>query len=178
MIMKKDQSRLILLAVISVLALASRFLPHPPNFAPMAALALLAGREIHNRFWAMGLTFILMLVSDLFLGFASSSGFVYFGFLLVGCFSIFLFRNGSSPIKWIAAPLGSSAIFFVVSNFGVWAVDGLYPRTAEGLMTCFTMALPFYHWSLASDLFYWTLFSGVLSLATQSSWARLSQKHA
>ena len=54
--------------------------------------------------------------------------------------------------------LAASTVFFVITNFGVWAVGGLYPRTVLGLTECFVAALPFFGNQMAGDI----LFTGVL----------------
>ena len=50
--------------------------------------------------------------------------------------------------------LGASLVFFIVSNFGVWLGSALYPLTAEGLIMCYTAAIPFFHYTLAGNLIY------------------------
>ena len=60
-----------------------------------------------------------------------------------------------------AAVLASSVLFFVLTNLGVWATSGLYPRTMIGLVTCYAAALPFFRNTLAGDAIYaLTLFGG------------------
>jgi hypothetical protein len=50
----------------------------------------------------------------------------------------------------------SSLIFFLVSNFGVWLIG--YPKTLDGLLLCYTMAIPFFGYSIVGDLFFGFLF--------------------
>ncbi|MGC1824356.1 MAG: DUF6580 family putative transport protein, partial [Pseudolabrys sp.] len=59
------------------------------------------------------------------------------------------------------AMVSCSLIFFVTTNFAVWAFSGIYPRTFEGLTQCYIAALPFLDKSVLGDLF-WTavLFGG------------------
>lgn len=162
--MNVNQKKLLILLAVIVLGLLARFIPHPSNFAPIGAIALIAGRELNNRFWSMGLAICMMVVSDLFLGFASSTPFVYLGFLLVSVFSMRLFQGPASPAKYALAPLGSSLIFFIISNFGVWAFDGLYPHSFSGILECYSMALPFFHWSLLGDAFFWVMLTSLVAL--------------
>ena len=76
--------------------------------------------------------------------------FVYSGFLLV-------VQLGSkiSSIRFLNIIL-ASLTFFVISNFGVWIIG--YPKTIDGLIICYTMAIPFFGYSLAGDLFFGYLF--------------------
>jgi hypothetical protein len=46
----------------------------------------------------------------------------------------------------------SSISFFVIKNFCFWLIG--YPKTLNGLMECYTLALPFFRNSLIGDFFY------------------------
>jgi hypothetical protein len=52
-----------------------------------------------------------------------------------------------------------------VSNFGTWALSGMYPHTSAGLGACYVAAIPFFQNTLAGDLFYAALLFGGLRLA-------------
>jgi hypothetical protein len=56
-------------------------------------------------------------------------------------------------------------LFFVVTNFGVWAFTDMYPRTGDGLTACFIAAIPFFRNTLAGDLFYAAVLFGGLAWA-------------
>jgi hypothetical protein len=51
--------------------------------------------------------------------------------------------------------LVSSMIFFIVSNFGAWVLG--YPHTIEGLLMCYTLAIPFFGYSIIGDLLWGTI---------------------
>ena len=62
--------------------------------------------------------------------------------------------------------LASSVLFFVVTNFGVWATQGMYPMSLEGLVACYVAAIPFFQNSLLGNAFYTSvLFGGFALLA-------------
>ena len=68
-------------------------------------------------------------------------------------------RNRQRPLPILAAALTSSVSFFVLSNFAVWASStGLYPKTMEGLITCYAIAVPFFRQALEGDLLFTTVF--------------------
>jgi len=72
-----------------------------------------------------------------------------------------LARPWRGPLPVIAATVANSLVFFVVTNFAVWAFNGLYPRTLAGLTQCYTAALPFLDRTVLGDLFWVTaLFGG------------------
>jgi hypothetical protein len=63
-------------------------------------------------------------------------------------------------------------LFFLLSNFHVWLVGDLYPKTAAGLWTCYLAAVPFAQNMLWANLFYTAvLFGGWKLLAMR--WPQL-----
>jgi hypothetical protein len=62
------------------------------------------------------------------------------------------------PLPIVGAALASSVSFFVISNFAVWAAYDMYPKTFAGLMTCYTLALPFFRPGVEGDLLFTTVF--------------------
>ncbi len=153
--------------VLIVLAAASRLLPHPPNFAPVAAIGLFAGAHSSRRAgWLVPLA--ALLVSDAILGFYHPVGMLwnYLAFatcLLLG--SGWLARRRSAALV-TGAVLTSSLAFFTLSNFGMWA-SGYYPRTWAGLVECYIAALPFFRNTLLSDALYTTALFGGYALLTR-----------
>ena len=145
-------------------AAALRLLPHPPNFDPIAALALFAGARIDNRRWAFIVPLAAMVVSDAVIGFHSQLPLVYGVFALIVWMG-FALRRRSTPLPVVGASLLASTLFFIVTNFGVWAFDGLYPRSFEGLVACYVAAIPFFGNTAAGGLFYTAVLFGGLALA-------------
>jgi hypothetical protein len=135
----------IAIAVIIVLiGVSLRLLPHPPNFAPIAAIALFGG-VYFSRKTAMVLPLAAMLASDMFLGFyeVKLMAFVYGSFLLCVGVGFWIKRRK----KWqtvIGGAFFSSLIFFVLTNFAVWVFTPWYAKTFGGLVQCYLMALPFF----------------------------------
>lgn len=135
----------ILISFVFVAAL-TRLLPHPPNFAPITAMALFSGVFFDKKALGFIVPLMAMIISDLFLGFYTISVFVYLSFLLITLVGSWIKK------VHIGAVLMGSAMFFVVSNLGVWLLH--YPPTIEGLLTCFTLAIPFFGSAILGDLFY------------------------
>jgi hypothetical protein len=63
------------------------------------------------------------------------------------------------------ASVAGSIVFFLVSNFGTWALSGMYAHTLTGLAACYAAAIPFFQNTLAGDLFYATLLFGGFRVA-------------
>ena len=134
-----------LVSVISF-AILSRFLPHPTNFTPVAAIALLSSKGFNNRWIGLLIPMIILFISDLVLGLHGSIPFVYGAFILISLFGSFVKKIN------IGVVLSSSVIFFLVSNFGVWFL--YYPSTFTDLVTCYTLAIPFFLNTILGDLFF------------------------
>lgn len=143
-----------------------RLLPHYPNFTPVAAIALFAGAHLGRRWLAYMIPMVVLLISDLFLGFHQMMIPVYLGFALIVLLGSLMHQRVRAQYV-IGGSLAGSLLFFLITNFGVWALTPYYPNTFQGLITSYTMAIPFFHSSLLGDLFYNGLLFGSFYLITQ-----------
>jgi hypothetical protein len=157
----------LIIAAFVILAAAARFLPHPANFTPIAAMAIFAGAYSNKKYFAMLLPIVAMLLTDSFLGFYPEIWGVYVALI----FSVaigFALRKKVTVLNVIGASLVSSVVFFAISNFAVWAGSLCgYPQTIEGLTTCYTMAIPFFRNELLGTLVYSGLFFGIYETITR-----------
>lgn len=159
-------------SVLILFAAFSRLIPHPMNFAPVAAIALFAAVYMDKKY-AFILPIAAMLLSDIFIGFYAGIEWVYGAFALVALIGIWLKkrvenRNGAAKAGFIfGTTLVSSIVFFLVTNFGVWLSGMFYEMNFQGLIGCYTMAIPFFRNSLGGDLFYVTAMFGVYELAAR-----------
>ncbi len=155
------EEALMLVVLLILLAAASRLLPHPPNFAPVAAIGLFAGAMLDRRAaWLVPL--VALLLSDLIIGFYHPVGMLWNYVAFAACLMIGsgLLARGRSLPRLAGATLSSAVVFFALSNFGMWA-SGYYPRTWAGLVECYVAALPFFRNTLVSDVvFVAALFGG------------------
>ncbi len=157
--------RTLFLLGLATLAVVSRLIPHPMNFAPIAALALFGGAYFDRRF-AFALPFAVLIVSDAFLGFYEGIEWVYGSFFLISLIGWSL-RGRKSVAAIAGATLLGSVLFFVVTNFGVWLGGGLYTPDLAGLLNCYVAAIPFFRNSLAGDAFYAAALFGAAELASR-----------
>ena len=81
-----NKNKIILMLI--VLAVLTRWLPHPPNVAPITGIALFGGSRFDNKWIGFGLPLLCMFISDLFLGFSSITIFVYLSFMLISYIGI------------------------------------------------------------------------------------------
>lgn len=140
--MKKLNFIIILIGI----AILSRLIPHPPNFTPITAIALFSTIHFKNKILTYLIPIIGLFISDLILGLSIVNLFVYLSFIAI-TFIGFKFQKINNY-----SILLSSTTFFIVSNFGVWILG--YPKTIEGLILCYYMALPFFVYTIMGDLFY------------------------
>jgi hypothetical protein len=141
--MNKKQNLLITFILI---AIWFRLIPHPPNVTPITSLALFSGLMFQKRWLSILVPLVAMFLSDMVLGFGMISLWVYSAFMMITMLGWFLNQMNVKSI------LLSSLIFFIVSNFGVWIMS--YPHTIEGLIMCYTLAIPFFGYSIIGDLFW------------------------
>jgi len=132
-----------------------RFMPHSPNFTPVAAIALFSGAYLKRKY-AIIVPLILMAVSDIFIGMHNVLIFTWGSFVLASLLGTFL-RKKKSFFSIAGMSLLSSLLFFLVTNFGVWAM-GWYPATLKGLIDCYIMGLPFLRDFTVATLLYTALF--------------------
>jgi hypothetical protein len=156
-------------------AIAARFLPHAGsfNFTPVAASLLFFGARMPLRkAWIPVTLFIAsdVLISRFVYGYPlSASDVVTWGWY--GAIVLFgsLLASNASTLRVTAASLTASLSFFAVSNFAVWAAWNMYPRTLAGLAECYSMAIPFFRNTVASDLLFTGAFFGLAALLPQLS---------
>jgi hypothetical protein len=153
-------------------AALSRLLPHAYNFTPLGAIALFGAAYFKDKKWAFIIPITAFWISDLLLNnlvySAYYEGFTWFtsGFLylygsiaMIAVLGYYLLKKVTIG-RVIGGAFGASLIFFIVSNFGVWISSPLYPLSAEGLIACYTAAIPFFHNTLGGNLVYSALLFG------------------
>ena len=156
----------LIIPLIIVLAAVTRLIPHPPNFTPIIAMGLLGGAYLQNRSLAVCIPICAMFLSDLFLGLHGAVYWVYGSLLLVVMIGMLLSnRINIRNCTW--AVLSGTFLFFIITNFGVWISSPYYPKSLEGMITCYTLALPFFGNTLAGSLIYSAIMFGGYELLKQ-----------
>lgn len=150
MIMKKITPKYTVVTALIALAVLSRILPHPPNFAPITGIALFAAHRFNQKAIAYLLPLACLFFTDVILGLSWINLAVYSAFIGITWMGT---KSKSINVKTV---LFSSVFFFLWTNFAVWML--YYPKTLEGLTQCFVLAIPFFTNTLLGDLF----FTGIL----------------
>ena len=134
---------------------AARLLWHVPNVSPVAASALFAGMMLRRRSLALVVPLAALLIGDAVLGFDHwpVMAVVYAALTLPAVAGILARRVRTLRVV-VPTVLACSLIFFVTTNFAVWAWSGLYSADVAGLIRCYVMGLPFLKYTIAGDLFW------------------------
>ena len=151
-------NKLIITAII-IFAAFTRLIPHPPNFTPIIAMGLFGGAYLKDRRLVFLIPLIAMIIADAFLGFHGTMIWVYGSLIIISMMGILL-KNRTTLKNCAVATLGGSLLFFLVTNFGVWIIGGFYEKSIGGLFKCYTMALPFFHNTLAGSVVYSAIIFG------------------
>ena len=148
----------------------SRIIPHPPNATATNAVALISARYVGAK-GALTIVIVAMIIGDLVLGFYQPilMALVYGSFIFVTLLGLLIPKRHGVIMPMALSVIGSG-IFFVITNAGVWAFSGMYPLSVAGLLSAYTLALPFYGYMLMGDLFYaGILFGGATLLSTKGN---------
>ena len=147
------------LAILFIfITISARLVPHIPNFSPLVAVALFSGVYLKRR-WAVVIPLGIYVVSDLIMGLHNTIPFTWGSMVLITCVGIYL-KKRKTPVAVLSGTLFSSILFFIVTNLGVW-LGGWYSLTPQGLVQCFTMAIPFFRTSLVSNILYVAVLFGI-----------------
>jgi len=175
--MKLNKSNLLVLFIlILACALYRVWDSRPMGFAPQIAMALFAGSVSKDKRLSFLFPILSLFISDLLYqllymqGLSNIKGF-YSGqwqnYLLIASVTVIGFFINKKKISHILIGSFAGAIyFFLVSNFTVWIGGGLdinnqpYARSFNGLLLCYSEALPFFKWSVLSTLLFNGIFFG------------------
>lgn len=140
-------------------------------FTPTAAAAIFAGCYFARLSIAALVPIAILGISDLALAshdnlgvmlatYAAMTVPVVFGRWLAGSRGA-----GSAMARLAICGLLPATLFWLLSNFAVWALQSDYEKSWTGLVHCYAMALPFFRWMLAGDVFYLAVLFGCSALA-------------
>jgi hypothetical protein len=172
---KRFWSNAIVFAALVGLIVVGRYLPHIANFTPVAAAGLFAGYHFRSKWIAMSVPFAGMLLSDLLFAGQYNLGvmaIVYIAIaspaLLGGWLRKPAANSWQHGLKVALGAGGGAITFFLSTNFADWLFSGMYAQNLNGLVACYTAAIPFFQWTLAGDLCFAALLFGLHALYMRS----------
>lgn len=157
----------LLAPTLVLIGVVGRLIPHIPNVTPIGGLTIWSGSRVSFN-QSLAIVLGTMVVTDLFLGFHPTMPYVYVSLILTLGLTHWIKPKDVGSVAGLT--LLNSVMFFLVTNFGVWQMAGvydtpLYPPTWQGLMQSYANALPFLRYSLAGDAAYVALFFGLEYMA-------------
>lgn len=174
--MKHSYTHILIAAGLILLAAVTRVIgaeTHLYNFAPVAALGLFSGAVVKDKRYAFLFALLGQLLADTYFQlFTSVQGFYGISQLftyaaLVGATVLGTQMSNIKAGRVLGFTLGASVLFFIVSNFGVWA-SGYYGFSFSGLTACYAAAIPFFKNTLLGDLTGSTVLFGAYFLLQRS----------
>lgn len=129
------------------------------NFSAVGATAIFAGAMLRRSKWSFAIPLLAVFITDIFIGLydAPQMMIVYGSYLVMMLIGSLYAKKPSLP-AYLGVAVGGSLAFFLVTNFALWPFYTQYPHTFAGIIESYTMALPFYRSSFASDM----IFSAIL----------------
>ena len=147
----------ILIGIFAALA-ASRFVPHPPNFTSLLALSFYVPAILGIRY--LPALLISFVITDILIGIHSLVIFTWGSVMFIGLLSQYFTKNFKLRIS---GALIGACFFYLITNFGVWSM-GSYGYSFEGLILCYTLAIPFFGYSLISTFIFSVVIECLLKL--------------
>ena len=171
-------------ALLIAIGVAGRWAEPQWCVTPTAAAAIFAGLYFSRVGIALLVPISILAISDLILP-AYDSIPVMLATYFVMTVPVWFGRLQRRPqprwllvSRWALFGLLPATLFYVVTNFAVWAFQSDYAKTLSGLGECYVAAIPFFRWMLIGDLFYLVVLLGCLALAGVSPQSWMQKKSA
>ena len=148
---KNFQSYFLPICLILILSF-SRLIPHPSNFTPILAVGIFSGFYFRNFLLGVFIVIFSMFLGDLYLGFHETMFFTYTSLTIAVVIGLYIKHFSFTEILF--SGLASSFGFFLITNFGAWLTLEMYEKNLAGLFQSYVLAIPFFHNTLISTLFY------------------------
>lgn len=174
-----NKKRFFVISAFIIIAALSRVLPHPYNFAPIGAMSLFGAAYFTNTKFAFLMPLAAMFVSDLlvnnllfagfygeFMFFTPGFWYIYGAIALIVVAGLLILKKVNIKTV-VGGSLSASVIFFLVTNFGAWVGNPIYPQTLEGLFMSYAAGIPFFHYTVLGDLIYSGVMFGAFEYARQ-----------
>lgn len=166
---------LLVFALLIAIGIAGRWGQPEWCFTPTAAAAIFAGLYFSPIGIALMVPVSILAISDLMLPAYNSIPVMLatYAIMIVPVWFGRLQRGERSRLsqmaRWVLVGIVPATLFYLVSNFAVWAFQSDYEKSLAGLTRCYLAAVPFYRWMLAGDLFYLAVLASCFAVAGVTS---------
>lgn len=181
--MDTRNNKTLIAITIVVLGALARFIPMLPNFSPIVALTLFGGAYLGRDKLTWIAPFAAIFISDLVLNNTLLRGFYpeheglvvwspymtynYIAYAMIALVGV-LFLQKKSGRNVVLASVGSSILFFLVTNAGAaLSPTSVYSPGLTGIGESLIAGSPFLRNSMIGDLVFSTLFFGSFYLITR-----------
>ena len=175
----EKQNTLKFVLVLIFIAALSRIIPHPHNFTPVGGIAVFGSYFLGRKIWAFLVPLFSLWLSDLFINniiYPIQYPQYYEGFTLFGSFWVYGSFLLMIPIAWgllstftlprlAITGFSTASLFFLVTNFGSWLNNPIYPQNFSGLLTSYVAGLPFFQNTLLGDICYLVILFGATKVS-------------
>lgn len=161
---REEKKKYLLAFILVILGILSRTVFHIGDNVEFVTSATLLSAAYLGKKYALVVPFLIMSVTDLFIGNTSIFIFTWSGYIVIGLMGILKlnFRSKAAGKKSLVFKLltaggvgiAASFWFYLWTNFGVWLLDnwGMYPRTLFGLVDAYILGLPFFKYNLMGNV--------------------------
>ena len=183
-----NKNFLIVLALV-IFGIATRFIflidgeSILPNFSAIGAIAIFGATYFKGAsrwmipfaaYWGSDLVLNNVFYAQYFDSFQLMGDYwVYGAFILAGIVGYFVMKKRTLP-RLVGASFAAAILFFLISNFGVWAGGTMYAKDLSGLMTCYIAGIPFFWNTLLGNLIYGFVFFGVYEWVVNRSFVGMT----
>ena len=169
--MNRDAFReLLVFTLLVALGVVGRWAQPLWNFTPLAAVTVMGAYYFRGLLPAVLVPTSVLVIGDLFL-MPHDNWIAQVAVHATAIIPLALgraARRGSGRAQvayWSLCGFVPATVFYLMTNFAVWASKSLYEPTFAGLMECYRRGIPFYRWMLAGDLCYVSLMAACVAAA-------------
>ncbi len=186
--MKSTQKHTLFVAGFILIVCLSRLIPHEYNFTPVAALCLFGGAVFLKNSYRFIIPLIAIFISDFLLNnfvyntddsitlFSNFMIWTYGSYLLIVALGMLLLRKNRSVLKILISGIAAGVIFFLITNFGSWLYDPVYPKNLLGLLESYQAGIPFFRNTFYSNILFSLIFFVSYDLITQKKTDALAEE--
>lgn len=156
-----NQRTWFVLAALCMLGISTHLLPHPYGFTTVGALGMLAAAYLPKTFMPVPVLVTVLAADVLIGGYAMISMILVYAAHVAATLSVWWLGKSQSVRFVVGASVANAIVFYLISNLAPLS-SGFYPATLEGVLLCYTMALPYLAKAIASNLIFGGLAFGTV----------------